>query len=82
MESRERMEKIVAEFQNYIKTYDKQIGYESYADATFINDILYGIGHSISVAEGNENYRWLNGYKKFLEEVLLPLINKELGIEK
>ncbi len=62
------MKTIVAEFQKYIETYDKQFGYENYTDDNFIKDVIYGIGHSISIAENNKEYRFVDGFKKFFKE--------------
>ncbi len=68
-EPQKRMKLMVKYFKAYIKTYDKQYGYENYSDTTFINDVLYGLG----VAIDPNNHQYSNGFdvwKKKLMEFL------------
>lgn len=56
-----RIRKIVAEFQNYVRTYTKQKHYDTYTDSIVIDDMLYGIG--IALNEGD--YAFSEGYERF-----------------
>ena len=40
----EKMKKAVASLTEYMRTYHLQPGYEDYTEATFIDDVLYGLG--------------------------------------
>jgi hypothetical protein len=64
-----RMKKAVAFLKNYIETYDKQHAYENYSDETYINDILYGLGASLS-----DDYKWASGFTKFKEFLVKEFI--------
>jgi hypothetical protein len=59
-EARKRMKRIVAKMKRYVENYDKQPFYLDYSDDTFIHDMLYGIGISIST-----KYEYAPGYDKF-----------------
>lgn len=59
MSRENRMKMIVEDFQNYVKTYSEQVAYQSYSDEVFLDDMLYGLG----IAIGDEEFRYLNGYK-------------------
>jgi hypothetical protein len=67
------MEDVVSYLMYYINTYPDQPGYEEYNNETFINDILYGLGVSIS-----EEYRFATGATKFKELLIKQF--KEEGI--
>ena len=66
------MEEIVAELQKYVGTYHKQHGYENYRDEMYIDDILYGLGKSLS-----EEYEYANGFQKF-RRFLIEYLGGEL----
>jgi len=70
-----KMEEVVARFQHYIETYDEQPGYEEYTDATFLEDVLYGIGIALS-----DNYQFGQGHREFKKRLMKHL--KEFGEEK
>jgi hypothetical protein len=55
-----RMQRIVTHFQEYVRTYDSQMGYLDYEDKTLLDDMLYGLGLAI-----DEKYRYGSGYDKF-----------------
>jgi hypothetical protein len=60
--ARKRMTVIVASFQQYVSSYDKQSGYADYLDKTLIHDMLYGLGRAMDEkahtgAEGYEAFR-------------------------
>ena len=65
----------IAYLKRYIDTYDRQLLYdqqllyEEYSDRVFIDDILYGLGASL-----DKKYENADGYRVFLEEVLIPHI--------
>ena len=66
-----RMRAIVARFQDYVRTYDRQKEYASYSDRTYIEDMLYGIGLSIDP----DSYRGASGFDRFkglLREGFIP----------
>jgi len=49
---------------NYVNSYDEQHGYQDYSEKTWINDILYGLGVSLS-----DEYRLAIGFEKFKERL-------------
>lgn len=51
----------VERMQKYWNTYDRQHGYENWDKEMFLNDALYGVGHSMY----KHKYRHANGYQKF-----------------
>lgn len=60
--ARKRMAGIVASLQEYVGSYDKQLGYTDYLDKTLIDDVLYGLGRAMdpkahSGADGYEAFR-------------------------
>lgn len=61
-----RMREVVARFQSYVRTYDQQSEYANYADRTYIEDMLYGIGLSIDP----EGYRGASGFDLFKTKLL------------
>lgn len=54
-----RMKKAVEWLKVYMREYDKQPHYTEYTDATFIDDVLYGLG----VALHGKNVTWASGYE-------------------
>ena len=42
------MEEVVQHLTQYINTYENQVGYKKYTEETLIDDILYGLGVSLS----------------------------------
>lgn len=60
-EAQERMAKAVEKLTEYMRTYDKQVGYMDYSDEIFIDDVLYGLGIALDEAE----YSYADGYRKF-----------------
>ena len=65
-----RMKKAVEYLQEYMGTYDLQMGYLDYSDETLIDDVLYGLGVSLSP----DKHQFANGYDKFKER-----LRKHLG---
>lgn len=62
---RQRMRRIVENFQHYVATYSKQEHFDSYSDTIFIDDMLYGIGIAIDKA----HYEFADGFAKFKEVI-------------
>ena len=58
------IEKAVESMEQYINTYRQQPYYKTYTEATFIKDMLYGVG----VAVGDE-YRFAQGFDTFKEKL-------------
>ena len=58
----ERMKRAVAYMRHFMNTYDQQAGYQDYSDRTYIDDVLYGLGASLS-----GEYEFAGGYRKFRE---------------
>jgi endonuclease YncB( thermonuclease family) len=69
-----RMKGVVAKLIHYMDTYDKQYGYVYYSDATFINDVLYGIG----IALNEQEYQYAQGFIKF-KAFLKEFLNEHEG---
>lgn len=67
-----KIEKAVEYLKDYIITYENQTGYKNYSDCTFIADILYGLGVSLS-----DEYQNADGFRKFKEKVLAPYVNEQ-----
>lgn len=67
-----RMRAIVAQFQEYVRTYSDQAHYDQYRDDTFLDDMLYGIG----IALEPEKWRAADGYELFKAE-----LRKRLGVQ-
>jgi hypothetical protein len=63
--SRKRVERIVADYQQYVATYSDQPFYQSYMDQTLIADFLYGIG----LAFDREKYRGADGFDLWKAEL-------------
>ena len=66
-----RMKKAVEYLQEYMRTYDQQEGYQDYRIETYIDDVVYGLGISIS-----GRYRGASGFRDF-EKFLLKHLEKE-----
>ena len=58
----EKMERAVAYMRKFMDTYDQQQGYKDYSDQTYIDDVLYGLGASLS-----GEYEFAGGFRKFRE---------------
>ena len=58
----ERMKRAVEYMRKFMDTYDQQQGYQDYSDRTYIDDVLYGLGASLS-----GEYEFAGGYRKFRE---------------
>ncbi len=72
-QQRDRMRKIVDDFQQYVATYSDQHEYVAYSDLTFINDMLYGIG----LALDKDRYYSASGFdrwRKRLRDILLAVV--------
>lgn len=54
------IERAVTSLKDYINTYDRQPGYESYRAETLIDDVLYGLGIAL-----DDKYRHAQGYDEF-----------------
>jgi hypothetical protein len=59
------MEKAVAYLTKFMATYDQQHGYQDYSDETYINDVLYGLGVSLS-----DEYQFAGGFRKWRAKLL------------
>jgi hypothetical protein len=59
---RKAMRVRVSQFQKYVATYHEQAHYEDYLDKTYVDDMLYGIGLSMS---GLTDYSGPGGYERF-----------------
>jgi hypothetical protein len=57
---KQRMERAVKYMQDFMNTYTQQQGYGDYSDETYINDVLYGLGVSLS-----KEYEFAGGFRKF-----------------
>lgn len=55
-----RMKRAIEYMENYMATYSDQYACIDYTDATFIDDILYGLGVAL-----DEEYQFANGYDEF-----------------
>lgn len=59
---RKVMRERVAYLKDYVGTYDSQAHYEDYSDKTYVDDILYGLGLSMT---GLTDYTGAGGYERF-----------------
>lgn len=57
-----RMREAVAKLQAYMSSYSEQAHYEDYTDKTYVDDILYGLGLSLS---GLSDFSGPGGYSRF-----------------
>lgn len=71
-----RMIAIVKSFKKYVNTYTNQEGYSSYSDATFILDMLYGIG----IAIDKKKYCMADGFQDFKERFARYLNTRKLEL--
>lgn len=55
-----RITEAVKYLRDYMNTYDQQREYADYSDRTYIDDVLYGLGVSLST-----EYQFAGGYRKF-----------------
>lgn len=60
----QRMRAVVAKFQSYVATYTDQQYYDTYADETFLNDMLYGIGIAMQIGTAAD-YTYAGGFERF-----------------
>jgi hypothetical protein len=58
------IEEAVDFLRHYMNTYDNQSCWMEYEPETYVNDILYGLGVSMS-----DDFKWGQGYDKFLLEL-------------
>ena len=58
----------VAYLSDYMTTYDKQFGYADYSEETYIDDVLYGLGASLS-----DEYKFAPGFDAFKKKLLAHL---------
>lgn len=71
---KKRIESAVKYLREYMNTYDQQIGYADYSDRTYIDDVLYGLGVSLS-----KEYQFAGGYRKFKALLLEHLRCNDIG---
>ena len=55
-----RITEAVKYLQEYMNTYHLQFQYADYSDETYIEDVLYGLGVSLS-----KEYQFAGGFRKF-----------------
>jgi hypothetical protein len=77
MTRQERMRNAVAYMREFMATYDQQQGYSDYSDRTYIDDVLYGLGVSLS-----GEYQNAGGFRKFKEVLLAHLEGKTADIQE
>lgn len=70
MREQERMRRMVEIMQDYWDSYDKQLGYTSYSDKTFLLDALYGIGLALDY----DKYYAAQGFDRFKEFLKAELL--------
>lgn len=68
--ARKRMRAIVASFQEYVASYDRQSGYADYLDKTLIDDMLYGLGRALD-AKAHSNADGYEAFQAVLQKHLL-----------
>jgi hypothetical protein len=61
----DKMKEAAAYLTEYMRTYDQQLGYENYSEATFIDDVLYGLG----VALDPKQHRFAQGFDAFKKKL-------------
>lgn len=59
------MKEAVKRLTHYMTTYDGQFGYEDYMTQTYVDDVLYGLGISLS-----EHYETATGFAEFKADLL------------
>lgn len=62
----------VAYMQKYMATYSDQDGYMNYREDTYIDDVLYGLGVSISPA-----FKGASGFREFKKMLRIDLATSE-----
>ena len=70
-----RMRKAIAYMRNYMVEYHKQTACMDYSDATFIDDVLYGLG----VALHGTSCSYANGYEAWKEKLRAHLETAKAG---
>jgi hypothetical protein len=63
------MKAAVAKLQAYMNTYTQQEGYQDYADKTYVDDVLYGLGLSLNAID----YTAADGFDRFKAYLRLHL---------
>lgn len=63
--SANKMKDAVRYLDNYMHTYDSQHGYENYNLSIYLDDVIYGLGASIS-----DQYRWASGFSQFKKDLM------------
>ena len=71
---REKMKAAAAYMADYVSTYSNQCEVETYSEATYIDDILYGLG--VSLDKKNE---WAGGFEGFKERLRRHLRSSDAG---
>lgn len=66
------IEKAVKFLKGYMNTYPEQFRYETFSDKTYIDDILYGLGVSISKTK----YSYAQGFRDFKKDLIEYLKNE------
>ena len=56
------MKNAIEHLKEYVGTYENQGGWEEYRPETYIDDILYGLGTSIS-----DKFKFADGFDRFKE---------------
>ena len=70
------MRKALGSLKEYVDTYDQQSDWERYRSETYVNDVLYGLGISIS-----DEFRFAEGFDRF-KEVLREHLGESKGDPK
>jgi hypothetical protein len=73
MTRQERIRSAVAYLKEFMATYDQQHGYADYSDETYIDDVLYGLGVSLS-----GEYQFAGGFRKFKALLLEHLRSSDI----
>ena len=66
------MRKALDSLKEYVDTYDQQSDWERYRSETYVNDVLYGLGISIS-----DEFRYADGFDRFKQ-----VLREHLGEQK
>jgi len=67
------MRKALDSLKEYVDTYDQQSDWERYRLETYVNDVLYGLGISIS-----DEFRYADGFDRF-KQVLREHLGESKG---
>jgi hypothetical protein len=55
----------VDKIQNYVRTYKQCVDYENYSKKTYVYDMLYGVGTSLS-----DDYKFAGGFDQFKNDLI------------